>query len=103
MEEVYIKCDQLLKLAPKTDDPEKLKKQLEEWLDELVTKNDHFIDKAQNYINECKQNQRVNLESLRSKRSSKQSSRLSRSMTASQQQRALELAEQKTEEVVRPR
>ena len=43
VEEVYIKCDQLLKLAPKTDDPEKLKKQLEEWLDELVTKNDHFF------------------------------------------------------------
>ena len=82
----------MLKLAPKTDDPEKLKKQLEEWLDELVTKNDHFIDKAQKYINECKQNQRVDQESLRSKRSSKQSSRLSRSMTASQYQRALDLA-----------
>ena len=28
VEEIYSKCDQLLKLAPKVDDPEKFKKQL---------------------------------------------------------------------------
>ena len=104
VEDIYSKCDQLLKLAPKVDDPEKFKKQLEDWLDELVAKNDHFIEKAQQYINNRKQNQRVDQESLRSKRSSRhsnQSSRLSRETTASQYQRALELAKLKTEEAVR--
>ena len=101
VDDIYRKNDFLLKLAQKTDDPDKFKKELEDWLDEFATRNDHFLEKGRQYIDARKQNKRVDQESLRSKRSSKQSSRMSRSMTASQQQRALELAKQKTEEVVR--
>ena len=88
VDDIYRKNDFLLKLAQKTDDPDKFKKELEDWLDEFATRNDHFLEKGRQYIDARKQNQRVDQESLRSKRSSKQSSRMSRSMTASQQQRA---------------
>ena len=100
VDDLYRKNDFLLKLAPKTDDPDKFKKELEDWLDNFATRNDHFLEKGRQYIDARKQNKRVDQESLRSKRSSKQSSRLSRSMTASQYQRALDLAKQKTEELV---
>ena len=98
--DLYRKNDFLLKLAPKTDDPDKFKKELEDWLDNFATRNDHFLEKGRQYIDARKQSKRDDQESLRSKRSSKQSSRLSRSMTASQYQRALDLAKQKTEELV---
>ena len=100
VDDLYRKNDFLLKLVPKTDDPDKFKKELEDWLDNFATRNDHFLEKGRQYIDARKQNKRDDQESLRSKRSSKQSSRLSRSMTASQYQRALDLAKQKTEELV---
>ena len=102
-DDIYKKNDQLLKLAQKTDDPDKSMKELDDWLDEFAARNDHFLDKARQYIDARKQSQHVEQESHRSKRSSrhsKQSSRSSRSVTVSQYQRALELAKQKTDELV---
>ena len=99
VDDIYRKNDFILKLAQKTDDPDKSKKELEDWLDEFAARNDHFLDNAQQYIDARKQSQHVEQESHRSKRSSmhsKQSSRFLRSMTNSQYQRALELAKQKT-------
>ena len=51
------KNDFLLKLAPKTDDPEKFKKELEDWLDEFATRNDHFLEKGRQYIDARKKKQ----------------------------------------------
>ena len=45
-DDIYKKNDQLLKLVQKTDDPEKFKKELEDWLDEFAARNDHFLDEA---------------------------------------------------------
>ena len=46
VDDLYRKNDFLLKLAPKTDDPEKFKKELEDWLDEFAIRNDHFLEKG---------------------------------------------------------
>ena len=50
--DTYIKNDQLTKLAKKTDDPDKFQKELEKWLDAFAAKNDHYMDKASQYIDE---------------------------------------------------
>ena len=66
----------------------------------FAAKDGRYMDKARQYIDECKRNQTFERESHNSKHSSKRSSRLSKSMTSSQHQRALDLAKMKTAELV---
>ena len=48
--DTYTKNDQLMK----ADDPDKFQKELEKWLDAFAAKNDHYMDKARQYIDECR-------------------------------------------------
>ena len=104
MTKAFVKNEQLLDLAGKTENSEKIKEDLENWLKEVTVGNDAILKKARDYLDQCPRTENSSQSSgakTTHKSKTSKTSTLPRSQTSSQRQRDLLIARQRREEIAK--